>query len=328
MEETCVRRESFGKEEKKLRRDSLGKDFVRKLSIKPEMTVQKCREEIAFYNAQTEKFFEEERGLVRGGLNPKLASEVSFVTDADIEDLFGKCTKFRTTNTVLNPDARKDLMDLYFKIYGSTSVTNNEFAGWLVKGYIANLKRRKVNWALAASTTASEKADRAQRVLGRLLNPEGSDDGRASGLKQISVTSQRDGSSGCSVGAMVKAEGTQVRSDSITLGAGFTDLCPHGVSPNDLDAVRGVFQFESEILAIAISKVSYLEAECKKIGDRLTGFKFTMDDHRVTAKEDGEKVLQLQIEFEKAQKSFFELELQVCFSFGFSISRGCCGILL
>ena len=122
-------------------------------------------------------------------MNPKLASDVSFVTDVDVEELFGKRTKLYTTYIVLNPHARKDLMNLYFKIYGSTFVTNNEFVGWLVKGYIANLKKRKVNWALAASTTASKKADRANMVLLRLLNSEGSDDGTASGLKQSLVTS-------------------------------------------------------------------------------------------------------------------------------------------
>ena len=99
---------------------------------------------------------------------------------------------------------------------------------------------------------------------------------------------------------MVKVEEAQIRSNNIPLGVGFSNLCPHEVSPNDLDGVRGICQFESEILAIAISKVSYVEVECKKIGDRLIGFKFTMDDHRVTAKEDGEKVSQLQTEFKKA----------------------------
>ena len=183
MEEMGVRRESFGKEDKRARRESLGQDFERKINMKPEMSVQKCKEEIAFYNVQTEKFFVEERGLLSVGLNPKVASEVAFVTDADVEDLFGKCTKFRTTNSALKPATRKDLMDLYSKIYGSTSVTNNEFAGWLVKGYIAQLKKKNVNWALAASTTASEKADRAQRLLLRLLSTECSDDGTPSGLK-------------------------------------------------------------------------------------------------------------------------------------------------
>ena len=204
MEETWSRRKSLGKGEKKVRRESLGKDLERKPNMNPELSVQKCREEIAFYNAQTEQYFEEERGLTRGGLNSKLAAEVACVIDADVELLFGKCTKFRTTNTVLNPDARKDLMELYSKIYGSQSVTNNEFARWLVKGYIANLNKKKVNWALAASTTASEKADRAQRQLLRLLNPDSTDDATASGFRVSSCVSHGDGRKNRNSGAMVQ----------------------------------------------------------------------------------------------------------------------------
>jgi len=89
-----------------------------------------------------EKFFEEESGLLSEGLNPKVASDVAFIINANVEELFGKCIKLHTTNTSLTPNARKDLLDLYSKIYRSTSVTNNKFAGWLVKGYIANLKKK------------------------------------------------------------------------------------------------------------------------------------------------------------------------------------------
>jgi len=157
------------------------------------MSVYKCREEIALYNAQTEKFFEEERGLVSGGLNPKVASKGTFIIDADVEELFGKCIKFYTTNTFLNLNARKDLMDLYSKIYRLASITNNEFAGWLVKGYIANLKKekkkKKVNWALVASTIALERADQVHRLLLRLLNLDGNDNVTTSRFKQSSCTS-------------------------------------------------------------------------------------------------------------------------------------------
>jgi hypothetical protein len=69
------------------------------------------------------------------------------------------CTKLRITNTLLDLEAKIDLMDLYSKIYGATSITINEFVGWLMKGYIGNLKKRKVNWALEASMAALKKVD-------------------------------------------------------------------------------------------------------------------------------------------------------------------------
>jgi len=84
-------------------------------------------------------------------------------------------------------------------------VTNNEFVGWLIKGYIANLKKKKVNWTLATLTIALEKADRAYRLLLRLLNPNCSDDETILGFKHSTCTSH--GISGCSAGAMDKAKG-------------------------------------------------------------------------------------------------------------------------
>jgi len=72
------------------------------------------------------------------------------------------------------------------------------------------------------------------------------------------------------------------------------------MSSDDLDVVQGVCQIESEILGIATTKIKYIEAECKKIGNKLVGFKFTMDNHCIIAKEDEEKVLQLQSKFDCA----------------------------
>ena len=78
---------------------------------------------------------------------------------------------------------------------------------------------------------------------------------------------------------MVKAERAQLKPGSSPSSAGCSlNICPYGVSSSDLDVVRSVSEIESEILGIATSKVKFVEAESKKIGDRLLGFKFTMDD--------------------------------------------------
>jgi len=106
----------------------LGKDFERKLNIKPKINIQICKEEISFYSVQIEKFFHEERVLDSGGLNPKFVANIIFITDADVKELFKKCTKLHTTNTFLNLDARRDLLELYSKIYRLNLVTNNKFS--------------------------------------------------------------------------------------------------------------------------------------------------------------------------------------------------------
>jgi len=52
MEEIKTHRESFSKEEKQLRQENLGNDSERKLdSSKSDVSIKKCEEEIAFFNA-------------------------------------------------------------------------------------------------------------------------------------------------------------------------------------------------------------------------------------------------------------------------------------
>ena len=64
---------------------------------------------------------------------------------------------------------------------------------------------------------------------------------------------------------------------------------------------------------IATNKAKFLEVEYNRISDKFVGFKFTRDGRRSTAKEDEEKVVQFQAEFEKASKAVLEYELQVGF---------------
>jgi len=107
----------------------------------------------------------------------------------------------------------------------------------MVKGYIANVKKRKVNWALVASTTALEKADLSKRLLLRLLNPKSNDDATASSLNHSTCTSQREGINACNIGAMVKTNGMTIRRGSTPLDFRFSNLCPYGVSSSNLNLV-------------------------------------------------------------------------------------------
>jgi hypothetical protein len=87
------------------------------------------------------------------GLNPKLATDMTFVTAEKIEEIWGKCTGFRLTSTTLKPETRKELLDMYCKIYGKREVTNKEFMAWMVKGYIAEQIGHSIDWASTAAAT-------------------------------------------------------------------------------------------------------------------------------------------------------------------------------
>ena len=105
--------------------------------LKPAPSVADMLLELQGLKTQSANFFIHERGLSGSGLNPKLASDMSCVTPEKIEEIWGKCIAFKTTNTTLKSETRKELLQLYSKIYGKTEVMKKEFMAWIVKGYIA-----------------------------------------------------------------------------------------------------------------------------------------------------------------------------------------------
>lgn len=89
------------------------------------------------------------------------------VTIEKVEEVWGKCTSFKTSNTTFTPETRSELLQLYAKIYGKMEVTNNEFMAWVVKGYIAEIMGFEVDWASAAASTALVLASRVEGELMR-----------------------------------------------------------------------------------------------------------------------------------------------------------------
>jgi hypothetical protein len=59
---------------------------------------------------------------------------MAFVIAEKIEEIWGKCTGFKVTSTTLKSEIRRELLILYYKIYGKREVTNKEFMVWMIKG--------------------------------------------------------------------------------------------------------------------------------------------------------------------------------------------------
>jgi hypothetical protein len=86
------------------------------------------------------------KGLNGTRLNPKIEFTIEHICKIDIEEVFGKVSKYKTTNTKLHQDTKKDF-HLCSQIYGTSIVTNNEIMSWVVTGYITQCKSIDVNWA-------------------------------------------------------------------------------------------------------------------------------------------------------------------------------------
>jgi hypothetical protein len=73
-----------------------------------------------------------------------------------IQEVFGKEGKMKTTSPHLDPNNRRAMLRIYWQIFGSADVTNNEFGTWLMKGFIAQEMGEAVDWTAAAAATAKE----------------------------------------------------------------------------------------------------------------------------------------------------------------------------
>ncbi len=87
------------------------------------------------YKDQSKNHFMIVKKLSGEGFNPKANFPPNIVCDANIAEVFEPSSKgFKTTNLNLHLEMRKDLLRLYWKVYGTNQVTNNEFMIWFVKG--------------------------------------------------------------------------------------------------------------------------------------------------------------------------------------------------
>jgi hypothetical protein len=82
------------------------------------------------YKFQYAKFFVEVKKLSTKGLDPKSDLIHVHVTIVDIAQIFSNVQKFRTTNPLLSKEHKKELVKLYWKIYGIGHITNNELYLW------------------------------------------------------------------------------------------------------------------------------------------------------------------------------------------------------
>lgn len=75
------------------------------------------------------------------------------VYEKDLLEVFKPKCNLKLTNSLLHLETKQDLKRFHWQIYGVPISTNNDFMLWLVKGYIAQEKGHKANWAKAITLT-------------------------------------------------------------------------------------------------------------------------------------------------------------------------------
>lgn len=264
----------------KLARDRRGSLDRKSKVLKPPPPVPELLDELASLRTLTADFFVRERGLSSKGLNPKNSAEMLFITPEKIEEVWGKCTAFKTTNTTLKPETRSQLLELYSKIYGKVDVTNKEFMLWLVKGNIAEQMGLEVDWASAAASTAYVLACRLESdLLKRDLTPEETET-----LARLAPTSSSKPSAS-HLRYSIRSNGVREGEQKPVLGFG-----ARRISPADMANAEEVLMVEAELLATMEKKELFLETSRKTIAEKIIGFKFGVDDRKADVEEASQNV--------------------------------------
>jgi hypothetical protein len=247
--------------------------------------------ELVSLRKQTPDFFVKERGLCGLGLNPRLASDMTCMTAEKVEEVWGKCTSFKTTNMTLTPETRSELLQLYAKIYGKMEVTNSEFMAWVVKGHIAEIMGFEVDWASAAASTALVLAS---RVEGELMRRELSSNEVAELLPLAPHAMAKATNPGAKTASLSTVPSECERRGSFSRLKTGVPSCALGATPTDVANAEEVLRVEEELLVNTSSKERFLELSKKLIQDKIIGFKFGMNERKADATEAKESVNDVQ----------------------------------
>jgi len=123
--------------------------------VKKEVNFEFLPWDFVLYKYQIENYFKIIRKLSGEGFNRKANFPPNIVSDVNIVEVFRSSFEgFKTTNLNIHLETKKDLLQLYWKVYGTKQIMNNEFMICFVKGYIAHKKGEKVNQARAIASTS------------------------------------------------------------------------------------------------------------------------------------------------------------------------------
>jgi hypothetical protein len=100
-------------------------------------------------------FYTNVKQLNGKGFNSKFDSENQHVNAKECYALFGGSRNFK----VKSPNLKlATLEDIYWRVFGTSTITNNEVLTWIVHGFIAQSKRIEINWVKVTKSTTKENA--------------------------------------------------------------------------------------------------------------------------------------------------------------------------
>jgi hypothetical protein len=224
------------------------------------------------FRLQTVEFFATVRHLNNAGVNlrDQKGRVWEIVTQEMIQEVFRKEGKMKTTSPHLDPNSRKAMLRIYWQIFGSADITNNEFGTWLVKGYITQEMGKAVDWAVAATATAKELDSRV-------------------GSQKSKATEFKPGASELNGCAQVQTVASCSQLRSTEFGIVSTTYL-HPASAADVFLVKEHHDFLLELQKCAQKKIERLGEEKKGQDEKIIGLRFNMWDRKSAAIEATEAI--------------------------------------
>ena len=246
------------------------------------------------FRLQTAEFFAQVRHLNNSGVNPRdqKGRVWEIVTQEMIQEVFGKDGKMKTTSPHLDPSSRRAMLRIYWQIFGTADVTNNEFGTWLVKGYIAQEMGEDVDWAAAAAATAKE----LDRRVGYL---------KCSGIELKPGASELNGGCPSANGGAGSSQLTSTELGVVSRGH------LHPASASDLHLVKEHHTFLQELRKCAQRKIDELGEERKGQEEKIIGLRFNMWDRKSAASEAAEAITTAEVDLRSLAEGLGILEVQV-----------------
>jgi hypothetical protein len=109
---------------------------------------------------QDTMFFAIIRKLKAFDLDPKYHLESKHVRTKDSWFLFGGSRKIKMKSHGLKLEDKVGMEEIYYRVFGTTSIANYEMLAWIMRGFIVESKGIDINWANVVESIAKEKAHR------------------------------------------------------------------------------------------------------------------------------------------------------------------------
>jgi hypothetical protein len=108
-----------------------------KIKLKSKLDLEFPPWEHVDFKDRIEHYFKTVRQFNDSRLNPKSNFPCNNLTKFNIEIFFGpSCSSLKVTCPCLHAETKQELLRLYWQVFGTPHIINNEFNVWFVRGYI------------------------------------------------------------------------------------------------------------------------------------------------------------------------------------------------